>query len=223
LDNFIESNSYFSLSSEEITSLYHAIKQPECFRNVFEALGLSESKYKIIEEKSINLAKEEKDEIIASLFVILLDLDSTPELPEILPKTNLEALISPRDPGGNSIGNITNFKNIYEDPRKDPRYKYQSSPFKKPKNDIERSFDEFLNKIKENPYEKKKLRELKNPVTQSLPKLKSINKAFHTQFLSPTSTVIQTDSYDHERALKNWSKLKTILQMSILTSSGLKG
>jgi len=217
------------MSSEEITSLYHAIKQPEHFRNVFEALGLSETKFKMIEAGSHTLDKSEKEEIIKNLLEILLNLDTTAELPSIIPKTNLEAFISPRDQWSSSVGNITNFKNVYEDPRKDPRYKYQTSPFKKPKNDIEKSFDEFLNKIKDDNVEKPSLRQ--SNATQSLPKLQSVNRAFKSSFFNsmsplavrPNQRYEDDNTYDHDRALKNWGKVKTVMKMSLMTSIGMKG
>lgn len=94
------------MSQEEITSLYHAIKNPEEFKNVFEALGLSETKFQL-SKRSPFLLKSEKDEIIKQLFEILLNLDITPELPDFLPKTTLEALISPRDLSSNSSIKVT--------------------------------------------------------------------------------------------------------------------
>lgn len=159
-------------------SLYHAIKQPDNFKNVFESLGLAETQFKMAKNKSVQVIKAEKDSVNSKLLDLLVDLDISPELPEIKPKTNLDALISPRENNRNGIGNITNFKNIYEDPRKDPRYKYQTSPFKEPMNDIERRFDEFLKSIREDNEERQTLRTIKVKPNASLPVLKSINKAF---------------------------------------------
>jgi hypothetical protein len=116
---------------------------------------------------------------------LLVDLDKSPELPDIKPYTNLEALISPR-PSRNGIGNITKFKNIYEDPRKDPRYKYQTSPFKEPKNDLEKKFDEFLKSIKDDNEEHPTLQKLQT--IASVPVLQSVNFAF-SPFMTKKSSI----------------------------------
>lgn len=226
LDEFIEANSYFSMSQEEISSLFQAIQSPEEFRNVFEALGLAETKFKLI-DKAPTLTKLERDKINNDLLQIWLDLDKTPELPDILPKTSLEALISPKYPKGPDFAKITNFKNIYEDPRKDPRYKYQSSPFKAPRNEIERDYEEFLDKIKVHNNEEPNLRNFKPKVTQSLPKLQSVNKAFRPYFFNSKdenqASPSKNQEYNHERALKNWAKVKSIMKLSIMNLNGIKG
>lgn len=241
MDNFIDSSSYFSKSTEEIVSLYHAIKQPDNFKNVFESLGLAETQFKMAKNKSVQIIKAEKDSVNSKLLDLLVDLDKSPELPEIKPKTNLEALISPRENNRNGIGNITNFKNIYEDPRKDPRYKYQTSPFKEPMNDIERRFDEFLKSIREDNEERQTLRTIKVKPNASLPVFQSINKAFSPYFTRlPTQKkssglsnkvkfnfigeqTEEVKEFNHDRALKNWAKVRNIMNLSVFNKAGLKG
>lgn len=71
------------------------------------------------------------------------------------------------------------FKRLYEDPKKDPTYKYQTSPFKKPKNGIERKFDSFLKRIKDNDAQVEAT-SLRSQRLQKLPMLNSVNKAFAT-------------------------------------------
>jgi hypothetical protein len=123
--------------------------------------------------------------VSAKLLDLLVDLDKGPELPDIKHYTNLEALISPRLTK-NGIGNITKFKNIYEDPRKDPRYKYQTSPFREPKNDLERKFDDFLKSIKDDKEEHLSL--LKLQTVASVPVMQSVNIAF-SPFMTKESTI----------------------------------
>lgn len=184
LDDFIDSNSYFNMSQEEIISLFHAIQKPDEFKNVFEALGLSETKFEMIKKVPF-LLKSERDSITKELLEICLDLDKSPELPDVLPKKrNLENLISPKYPSGQAHAKITNFKNIYEDPRKDPRYKYQSSPFKTPRNEIEKNYEQFLDKISIKNINEANIQNFKPKVTQSLPKLQSINKAFRPVYFT---------------------------------------
>ena len=129
---------------EEITSLYHAIKHPDDFRNVFEALGISETKFQIKKDDTIGLLKEEREAILKGLLEIIIDLDKTPELPEIVPKTNLEALISPRLPGKNRAKhNNFDSREVLIDPRKLPGFN------KLNQNEVKTSFEKFLNRLSE--------------------------------------------------------------------------
>jgi hypothetical protein len=88
------------MSKEEISSLYHAIKEPDNFASVFKSLGLSEDKFDPNKVKTQGLLRSDKEKILKQLLSIVVDLDATPELPEIKPKTDIEALISPRKTEG---------------------------------------------------------------------------------------------------------------------------
>lgn len=225
LDEFIDSTSYFNMSQEEIVSLFHAIQKPDEFKSVFDALGLSETKFKML-KRSPFLMKSEKDIVIKELLEICLELDKTPELPDIHEGMNIESiqtLISPKFPFGAGKAKITGFKNIYEDPRKDPRYKYQSSPFKTPRNEIEKNYEEFLENIKVKNEEEPNLRSFKPKVAQSLPKLQTVNKAFRPYYFGANTDQVVSDKKiefkedNHERALRNWAKVKTIMKLTRLT------
>ena len=192
------------MSMEEISSLYNAIKQPDDFRSVFEALGISETKFQIKKEDTTGLQKEEREAIMRGLIEIILDLDKTPELPEIAPKTNLEALISPRPymKNGNKHNEFETRESLI-DPRKLPGFN------KLIQNEVKTSFEKFLNRLSEINDENIGLKKTKPLVTQSLPKLQSINKAFRPYYFSPVRVEEQPvtkspeiEAFKHERALK---------------------
>lgn len=60
LDSFIESNSYFSKTREEISSLYFALKEPDKFYHIIDSFGLSAKRMKIASKGSPIKSKEKE-------------------------------------------------------------------------------------------------------------------------------------------------------------------
>jgi len=132
-----------------VQSLYRAIKEFDKFDNLLEAFGISATKIKV-GSKSARLKTNEKLKVLQEIYTLVAGLDKSAELPEVSKNIDMTSDFTLSN-SENKYANKSQikFKSVYEDPKMDPLYKYQASPFKSPKNKIERKFDEFLTMIKD--------------------------------------------------------------------------
>lgn len=149
LDNYLDSVSYFNKSREEVSTLYNAINEPERNKHGFGSIFNIPVNQYLTESQSQELNKENQKKVINDLYNILLDLDSSIELPKKVPSyTKLEELISPRIfEKSLKYKSLSDFKKVYEDPRNDPKFKIKTDPFKSPKNQQEQSYNNLLTQI----------------------------------------------------------------------------
>jgi hypothetical protein len=102
VDKFLETNSYFNKSKEEIKMLFQAFRDPEMFKDIISSFGLSEEKFQEEDPKSISAFKKVRESIIKDVYLLIHDIHKTPELPNLTePISKIEALVSPkRDKSG---------------------------------------------------------------------------------------------------------------------------
>lgn len=122
---------------------------------------------------------------------------------------------------------------------KDPAYKYQNSPFTNPKNKFEKSYDNFLEKIKDNANAKQQNSLRSKPVIEDTKHFQTIDSAFdpiksqqqsmnyyfETYFVwcsllkKNTSILnvldVKNSEINHDRAIKNWAKVKAIMNFTV--------
>ena len=117
LDSFIDSNSYFSKSRDEVSSLYYAIREPDKFENIFEAFGISEKRFKIGTELP-TLKQKEKLEILKKLYRLIADIENTVDLPNIDEKIDINEAMHLKHSDIKMMSKThTNFTKLYEDPK----------------------------------------------------------------------------------------------------------
>ena len=163
--------------------------------------------------------------------MLLSDLDQSVELPEKIPKDiHIENLIWPKANKKNiQFKTLSDFKKVYEDPTKDPKYKYYTNPFKSPKSRLEKDFNKFLNQLDvAEEYQVRRSNQESKQQSRSLPKLESINKAFNPRYTLESTIDISNENethvqYDHDRAIRNWSKIKSVMKMSVFNLNTVKG
>ena len=96
IDSFIDKNSYFSKSIEEIKMLFKAFQQPDMYKDILRSFNLSEEIYLEPGALNMNNIRKEREEIIKNIYLLIHDIHKSPELPELNePVTRLEAIVSP--------------------------------------------------------------------------------------------------------------------------------
>ena len=117
LDSFIDSNSYFSKSRDEVSSLYYAIREPDRFENIFEAFGLSEKRFKTGSDLPA-IKQKDKLEVLKRIYRLIGNIDNSVDLPKIDDKFDINEVMHLKDSDIKVMSKThTGFSKLYEDPK----------------------------------------------------------------------------------------------------------